>query len=71
MSSYLEHRDAALDLLDQAYEFEWGEPSEAIAYAQVHATLALAAAVAGNDTNPHADARQNGALVDLLTGGSK
>lgn len=43
---YLHHYDEAVQILDDAWDDgKWGEAKEAIASAQVHATLALAVAV--------------------------
>ncbi len=43
VSAYVGHHNHAIDCLDSAYE-NGGDASENIAIAQVHATLALAAA---------------------------
>lgn len=48
MSTYTDHRDAAVDLLTEAERARPEVRPEMIATAQVHATLALAAANAGD-----------------------
>lgn len=44
--SYTENRQAAENLLDSFNDLDWDDQQDAMARAQVYATLALAAAVA-------------------------